>query len=73
MFILLSNVLLLLVQTFVSGKQMLCIEGFFFTLLHYNYWCHVCFCKCEFNHLFIKAFFGSSYIFEMYTVCIFYL
>lgn len=32
MFILLSNVLLLLVQTFVSGKQMLCIEVFF---LHY--------------------------------------
>lgn len=57
MFILLSNVLLLLVQRFVSGKQMLCIEGFFFTLLHYNYWCHVCFCKCEFNHLFKKAFF----------------
>lgn len=32
MFILLSNVLLLLVQTFVSGKQMLCIEVF---SLHY--------------------------------------
>lgn len=32
MFILLSNVLLLLVQRFVSGKQMLCIEVF---SLHY--------------------------------------